>query len=419
MNGVFARAGQLPCRRGFVLRWMVACVALITLGWTPDVHAYAWMIRQGYAECGSCHVDPSGGELLTHMGRVMSETNMSTNWGDGKVTDNSKLLFGVDEPDNVRLGGAVRWMNIYDTGAEEDAFKTFPMQADVYGGADFGWLQVGASVGLARISRSAAHSSAAQITKVTFEDSDPADARKYAAISRTHWLGFELSDTLLLRLGRLNLPFGIRTSEHTLWARESTRTDRESDQQHGIALAGTTGAWRYETMFSLGNFQIGPDDYRERGYAGQFEYLASPRLGLGLSSSILVSGKSLVTGSQERTIRHNHGLTARWVPFDPATILLEADVIKNTGSTLGYTGFLTADFAMPLQGLHLAATGEWLSVGKREGGAAAALPGAGKPATGLWLTAHWLFYTHFDLRVDFLKRYAADSQVLAQIHMYL
>jgi hypothetical protein len=138
-----------------------------------------------------------------------------------------------------------------------------------------------------------------------------------------------------------------------------------------------------------------------------------------MSSSILVAGKSLVTGSQERTIRHNHGVTARWVPFDPATILLEADVIKNTGYTLGYTGFLTADFATPLQGLHLAATGEWLSTGKPEGGGSAALPGEGKPKAGLWLTAHWLFYTHMDLRVDFVKRHATDSQILAQIHMYL
>jgi hypothetical protein len=419
MNGVFARALHEPRRFGLLLRLMLVGLSLIGASWSRDAHAYAWMIRQGQAKCGNCHVDPSGGELLTHMGRVMSETNMSTNWNDGKVSDKSKLAFGLDEPNDVRLGGSFRWMNIYDTGAEEDAFKTFPMQMDVYGAADFGWLQVGASLGAARISRAAAHSSAAQVTKVTFDAGDDADARKMAAISRWHWLGFELSDSMLLRVGRMNLPFGLRSSEHTLWAREATRTDRESDQQHGIALAQSTGPWRYEVMFSLGNFQLGPDDYRERGYVGQFEYLLSPHLGLGVSSSILTSGKSLVTGSQERTIRHNHGVTARWVPVDPATILLEADVIKNTGYTLGYTGFLTADYATPLQGLHIAATGEWKSTGKQEGGGSAALLGAGKPVTGLWVTGHWLFYTHLDLRVDFLKRYGADSQILAQIHMYL
>src|SRR5690606_29658129 len=191
-------------------------LTLWTLGLTKDAHAYSWMIRQGHAECGSCHVDPSGGELLTHMGRVMSETNMSTNWGDGQVTDKSKLAFGLDEPDNVRIGGSFRWMNIYNTGAEKDPLSTFPMQMDVYGSADFGWLQVGASVGAARISRAAAHSSAAQINQVTFDASDAPDARKMAAISRWHWLGFELSESMLLRVGRMNLPFGLRTSEHTM-----------------------------------------------------------------------------------------------------------------------------------------------------------------------------------------------------------
>jgi hypothetical protein len=418
MNSFIARPGRVPraCR---LFKLVLVGLALWTLGSTKDAHAYSWMIRQGYAECGSCHVDPSGGELLTHMGRVMSETNMSTNWGNGQVSDQSKLAYGLDEPDNVRLGGSFRMMSIFDTGAKEDALSVFPMQADVYGAADFGWLRVGASLGGARISQSAAHSSAAQLTKVTFDANDPADARKMAAISRWHWLGFELSDSMLLRVGRMNLPFGIRLSEHTMWARQATRTDRESDQQHGISLADSSGPWRYEYMVSLGNFQLGPDDYRERGYAGQFEYLLNPHLALGMSSSILVSGKSLVTGSSERTIRHNHGVTARWVPFDPTTILLEADVIKNTGYTLGYTGFLTADYATPLQGLHLAATGEWLSTGKPEGGGQRAMPGAGKPQVGLWLTAHWLFYTHTDLRVDFVKRHGADSQILAQVHLYL
>src|SRR5690606_11401136 len=195
------------------------------------------------------------------------------------------------------------------------------------------------------ISRAAAHSSAAQINQVTYDASDAPDARKMAAISRWHWLGFVLSESMLLRAGRMTLPYRLRSSQHPLSAREATKTDRESDQQHGIALADSTGHWRYEMMLSLGNFQLGPDDYRERGYAGQFEYLVHPQLGLGMSSSILVAGKSLVTGSQERTIRYNHGVTARWVPLDPATILFEADVIKNTGYTLGYTGFLIADYA--------------------------------------------------------------------------
>src|SRR5690606_19433962 len=116
----------------------------------------------------------------------------------------------------------------------------------------------------------------------------------------------ELGEDVLMRIGRINLPFGIRTSEHVLWAREATQTDREADQQHGVSFAQSTGPWRYELMFSLGNFQVSPDDYRERGYSGTFEYLVNPELALGMSSSILASGRDRVTDRQERTIRHGH-----------------------------------------------------------------------------------------------------------------
>ncbi len=422
MNGAYSRLCARPLALRSLAQFAALATAVLLMVWSNDAHAYAWMINQGYAKCGSCHVDPSGGELLTDMGRVFSETSMSTNWSDSAPSDLSKLAFGLDEPDSVRLGGSFRGMRTQPLGDGDSAI--FPMQADLYGAADFGVIQIGASLGVAGVNAGSPHNRAAQLTRV--DDADLIDEngdpkRGMAVLSRWHWLGIELSDTMLLRLGRLNLPFGLRTSEHTIWARATTATDRESDQQHGIALAHSSEAWRYEFMLSLGNFQIGPDDFRERGYSGMFEYLIDTDLALGVSSSIMRAGKSLVTGSQEATLRHAHGITARWAPWGPATVLLEADVIKRTGAGLGYTGFLTADFAV-IQGLHLAATGEWLSTGKPEGGTAIA--GAGKPQLGYWVTAHWLFFTHMDARVDLLMRESPgskdlDKQILTQLHLYL
>jgi hypothetical protein len=422
MNGAYSRLSSQPfALRSWVQLAAVACTFVLA-AWSKDAHAYAWMINQGYAKCGSCHVDPSGGELLTHMGRVFSENDMSTKWSDSTPSDLSKFVFGLDEPDAVRLGGSFRGMRTQPLGDGEAAI--FPMQADLYGAVDFGAVQLGVSLGVAGVTANTAYNRAAQLTSVDeadLIDENGESQRAMAVLSRWHWLGFELSDTMLLRLGRMNLPFGLRTSEHTLWARASTATDRESDQQHGIALAHSGGAWRYEFMLSLGNFQIGPDDFRERGYSGTFEYMVDSDLALGISSSILRAGKSLVTGSQEATLRHAHGITARWAPWGPATILAEADIIKRTGSTLGYTGFLTADFAV-IQGLHLAASAEWLSTGKTQGGTAIA--GAGKPQLGYWLTAHWLVFTHVDARVDLVMREdpiteTLNKQLLTQLHLYL
>src|SRR5690606_27784727 len=124
------------------------------------------------------------------------------------------------------------------------------------------------------------HARAAQVTH--------GQGDQYNLLSRTHWLGFDLgaNDEYLLRLGRMNLPFGVRIPEHTMWAREATRTDRESDQQHGIALAYTGDTFRMEAMGIAGNFQINPDKYRERGYSLYFEYFPTPYVALGASSML-------------------------------------------------------------------------------------------------------------------------------------
>jgi hypothetical protein len=233
-------------------------------------------------------------------------------------------------------------------------------------------------------------------------------------VSRYHWLGIDLSQGVLLRLGRINLPFGIRTPEHTLWVRAETVTDRESDQQHGISLVYARGRIRSELMGSLGNFQRPDDAIRERGYSGYLEYLFEPNLALGVSSLVLAAQRELEV-DQGTFVRQAHGLTARYVPTKPLVILAEADLLKKTGSSFGYVGMTTLDLE-PLQGLHLAATGELLDRGKE--GSEAWLS-RGKPQLGGWLTANWFFGPHFDVRVDFVFRQSRGEMMQAQLHFYL
>ena len=54
---------------------MSLLVALLWLLVGP-AHAHSWMIREGYATCAECHLDPSGGGLLTDYGRAQSEILM-------------------------------------------------------------------------------------------------------------------------------------------------------------------------------------------------------------------------------------------------------------------------------------------------------------------------------------------------------
>jgi hypothetical protein len=227
-------------------------------------------------------------------------------------------------------------------------------------------------------------------------------------------VGYRPNEALFVRLGRLNLPFGIRSPEHTLWTRSETLTDRESDQQHGLAVAYTAGSVRAELLGSLGNFQLQPDGLRERGYSGYVEYLLQPDLALGLSSLVLVAQRERNV-DRGAVVRQAHGLTARYVPWTPLVVLAEANVLAKTNSNVGYVGMATFDLE-PVRSLHLAVTGEVLNRGEPEDGPR---PGHGETRLGSWLTANWFFGPHWDVRVDLVMRQNRANMVQAQLHFYL
>lgn len=378
--------------------------------WSPEAHAYAWMIRHGYGECSACHTDPSGGEGLTQMGRVQSQMLLSQQWGSApELSNGAKAAYGLDEPDWLRIGGSYRqlaFLKLPHEGADAET-KTFPMQMDVYSTLSLGKFRAGASLGYAQIPEASPHLRAAQI----FEKEEGSNL-----LSRSHWLGWAFDDRWLLRAGRLNLPFGLRISEHVQMVRDLTKTDRESDQQHGLALSHSGPIWRFEVMAVAGNFQVHPDAVRERGYTGFVEYRAAADLAVGVSSQLLRSKESILFGRTEPTTRQAHGATLRWSPIEPLVLLAEADALLASERSLGHVELFTLDYE-PVQGLHLAVSEEIADSGMA--GGASIAPGNGKPVTSNWLTVHWFFLTHWDLQVDFVTRYQVAPQLQAQLHFYL
>jgi hypothetical protein len=117
-------------------------------------------------------------------------------------------------------------------------------------------------------------------------------------------------------------------------------------------------------------------------------------------------------------------VTARYVPFHELVLLAEADMMKKTGTGVGYVGMATADVE-PFRGLHFALTGEVLnrgtpdpenlgeSVREFEG------PGRGETRFGVWGTINWFLLPHLDLRLDLVARQRRPKQLLAQLHFYL
>jgi hypothetical protein len=441
-------------------RMLLACAfALTLLSWVSPASAYAWMIRHGYGGCTTCHADPSGGELLTQYGRVQGDLILrmrygkdavsaaSSSAGEGKTesfdefdedlaggvraptppqqaepvdssagpSDTAGFLWGLIElPDSILLGGSYRHLIVYQ-GGELDIF---PMQADLYGQLAFGRVRVGGSLGVAKVPAGSPHARAAQVTTAQGDD--------FNLISRTHWIGADLGagKQTTLRAGRLNLPFGIRIPEHTMWVREATRTDRESDQQHGVALAYNGSLFRGEAMAIAGNYQINPDKYRERGYSAYVETLVTEPFATGISSLLTTAAEELDTLEPERSVRGAHGLFSRITVAEPLAVFVEANALHRSRRELGYVGFLQVDYE-PVQGLHLGATGEVLDSGylQREdpltGLDVDRAPGFGEPRFGAWLTLDWFFLPHLEARFDAVFRQEDAVVLLAQLHAYL
>lgn len=204
-----------------------------------------------------------------------------------------------------------------------------------------------------------------------------------------------------------------------MWVRQATYTDRESSQQHGVAVAYNTGPVRAEVMGIAGNYQVNPDKFRERGYSGYVEYAASPTAAYGLSSLVTVSQTDRTTLADGKTTRQVHGLMSRLGFAETFALLAEFNGIFTSRREPGYVGFAQFDIE-PLQGVHFMVTGEMLDEGHPTAkDAAPRAPGAGKPRLGGWLSANWFFISHFDVRFDVIKRTQEDLWVLAQLHAYL
>jgi hypothetical protein len=395
-----------------ILRLVALLVFLLVSTWSRPGHAYAWMIRHEYSGCATCHTDPSGGFLLTAYGRAQRQTFLSTfgrGAGDAEVDARSEFAFGlVKLPDSVNLGFSQRNLVLYEKpdGSAGTARHVW-MQTDARAALDFGKIEAAGSLGFAHEG-----GLAAAIT------SRPKDN----LVSREFWVGYRFGDAGddRLRVGRLYLPFGLRTLDHTLYVRNATQTDLDTQQQYGAAFFHQSDSYRFEVMAVAGNYQLRPDVYRARGYSGYVELNPASRLGVGLSSLLTYQGESFNANISGAALRGAHGPFARWAPIPTLALMTEWDVLHE-GSTqgaspiVGVAGMVQADWEA-VQGVHVAVTPEVYAPDTQQGG-------VGYRA---WLTAAWFPYPHFDLRADAIR--ARDvfgtaavnyTLVLGQLHVSL
>jgi hypothetical protein len=387
-------------------------VALATLLLPAIAHAYPWMIRHGYSACAMCHLDPSGGSVVTEYGRAQGDLLLRTPFGrkggaeEEEASPTAGFLWGaVKTPDWLLLGGTFRSLleNTRSAGSPSTT-RLIAMQSDLRAGISTSRIKAYASLGFQHEG-----GRPAALTHGTGDN----------AVSREHWIGISMGDeSMLLRAGRMELPFGLRVIEHTLWVRQATRTDINDQQQHGLAFAYTSDTFRAEAMAILGNYQMRPDDYRERGYSAFAEYAVSPKAALGVTSLFTSAKRDVVELITRR--RQAHGVFARVVPAKPLVVMLEMDLLLDSlvdePIRSGSASMLQADWEV-VQGVHLMATGEVLHEAQL---------GAGTSVGG-WASFAWFFAPHLDFRVDAIQQSRASASgttisatsLLAQFHAWL
>lgn len=385
---------------------VVGLLVVLGLAWPRDARAFGWMVRHGYTSCAQCHADPSGGGLLTAYGRAQRQLLVRTRFGpaspDGADDEEAARVGGflagtAPLPDSLLLGADVRGLFLHTVPDGAPAAGRFVlMQSDVAAQVTVDRVRAMASVGYAPEGAAPAALTTGSRDRV---------------VSRVHWLGVDLREDkdITLRAGRLNLPFGLRMPEHTAWVRSASRTDLNTSQQHGAAMAFSSPSARLEIMGIAGNFQMSPDVLRERGYSACAELTLAPRLTLGASSLVAWAGAQPF-GSQP-TWRQAHGLFARWGLTERVSVVAEGDVLHQSqrlrGGASGYAAWIQVDVE-PVQGLHTMVAGETL----------AAPDPTAKDAYGGWFTVAWFFGPGADVRADTVVRTGALAQ-LVQLHLAL
>ncbi len=375
---------------------MLALAAFLTLGLgSRDAHAFTWMVRHGYTQCTPCHVDPSGSGLLAPYGRAVADEFVRMRFpGEaepgGETARSAGFLWGVlPMSETIMLQGDIRYLHLEQKVPQVPVIsRGIWMQADFSAAARIGNFTALGSLGYADEG-----ALAASLTRAPSKN----------LVSRQHWLGYSLQDgAVMLRGGRMNLPFGLRVYEHTLWVRARTRSNINDQQQYGLSAIYQGDKLRAELMAVLGNFELRPDNFRERGYSGYVEGYLSPKWTVGASSLITYRALDPITNKQ--TFRQAHGIFGRYAtPWEPLVLLSEWDYAlespRYAKRTQGLVGFLQADLELT-QGLHLIATGEASNVGLD----------TPPVSLGAWLSTAWFFAPHADLRVDSIYQRLGSTQ---------
>ena len=159
-------AKPAPLALAFLL--LIAAVVFLA---PRSAQAYPWMIRHDYTGCATCHVDPSGGGVLTEYGAAQGDILLRTRYGasaaDPDVTPAAGFLWGAVKPPAWFLpSGSIRTLTYADKiGSAGLGVGLVLMQADLRAAIVKGGFRADGSIGFVNVEGSAASLSGGVVSR--------------------------------------------------------------------------------------------------------------------------------------------------------------------------------------------------------------------------------------------------------------
>jgi hypothetical protein len=291
-----------------VQRWLGCVVAVGVLLSGASVYAYPQYVAKGYATCGSCHYSPDGGGFANAYGMATSQAMFpdavpaSLIEGLREWSQKSGAT-GYDDEDlpalqwDAGVDSRFLFVEAVTEIGEEAGFHFIPMLLEAQGVVALGSFALLGTVSPRRTSTT----------------TSPDETYLY---SRTHWLQYRFSEEFSLRAGRMVLPFGLRTPDHTVSTRRALDFDKYA-QPYGVQLDWNSERWSLAAMGFLGGAPWRNENMQEQGLSSTLAYVFPGRAALGVSA---LYGK---TGFYHRLVG---GAFARVQGWAGTYALLESDL---------------------------------------------------------------------------------------------
>jgi hypothetical protein len=373
---------------------VAALAALAVAAAAIPASAEPMFLSRQYTRCAACHVNPSGGGLLSPYGRSLSHVELPIFAAPQPAHDpgtdvpgEEGFLFGAlrGALGPVQLGIHLRPSSLHVAFPGGSLTRNFFMAADVIGAWQAGGWTLYGEVGR-----------------------EPEGDGGGTLDSREYWAGRLPESGLGFRVGRFLPAYGVRFADHTSYNRELLDL-QQHDQVYGLELSHTSG--RYFTQVSMGPGRA--DAIHADG--GDAAFTATGRVQVDMApSTVLVVSAQYRDATTIETRRGSGGAAFGFAPVPHVTVWTQVDGIFEAGA--GSPGVLLVnETSVEVY------RGIWLKVSPQlRGGGGEESPDLGRLGLGAVLLprTHWnvnlMYYRDRDRARD-----ASSQTFLTQVHLFL